>query len=74
MNQEALRCTQCIRNRLGDKIDLKWDMETAVLEVSPSKSAHFVHASTETSDVFLGVPFYHSETCPFLNETLQANY
>ena len=26
MNQEPIRCTECIRNRLGDKIDLKWNM------------------------------------------------
>ena len=43
------------------------------MEVSPSKMDHFEHKTAEKEEHFLGVPFRHSDTCPFLDKNLAPN-
>ena len=58
---------------LGDRIDFSWNMEEAVMDVSSSKLDHFEHKTTEKEELFLGVLFRHSDTCPFLDKNLAPN-
>ena len=60
-----ITCDLCLHQRLGDRIDIKWNLNTGNLFLSQSSANAFSYEGVQDNvEIFKGVHFRHPIKCP----------